>query len=33
MAQSCTHLYTVAALSPSSDGCEDCLRTAADGFT
>jgi hypothetical protein len=26
MADTCTHLDTVADVTPSSDGCEDCLR-------
>ena len=26
MSDSCTHLGTVADVTPSSDGCEDCLR-------
>ena len=26
MADTCTHLETLAEVSPSSDGCEDCLR-------
>jgi hypothetical protein len=25
--QTCTHLDTIAAVDPSADGCEDCLRT------
>ena len=25
--EACTHLDTVASVSPSSEGCEDCLRT------
>jgi hypothetical protein len=27
MADTCTHLDTIAAVDPSADGCEDCLRT------
>jgi len=27
MDEACTHLDTVRAVTPSSDGCEDCLRT------
>ena len=27
MAAQCTHLDTVQSVTPSSDGCEDCLRT------
>ena len=27
MAARCTHLDTVRSVTPSSDGCEDCLRT------
>lgn len=27
MAETCTHLGSVADITPSSDGCEDCLRT------
>lgn len=27
MAEACTHLDTVEAVTPSSPGCEDCLRT------
>ena len=26
MADTCTHLETLAEVTPSSDGCEDCLR-------
>ena len=26
MADTCTHLDTIADVAPSSDGCEDCLR-------
>jgi uncharacterized UBP type Zn finger protein len=26
MADTCTHLETIASAAPSSDGCEDCLR-------
>ncbi len=31
MAEQCTHLDTVEQVTPSSEGCEDCLRTG-DGW-
>ena len=33
MANTCTHLDTVADMTPSSEGCEDCLRREAGGST